>query len=1003
MGVDLKYSVVRDFPIIVRVPLLPLEEAFRAYRAGSLTSAIGAVIDDSRILAALYVASPTLYESLLSRFKRGETPPERSLQKALRYLIRMSARPTPFGLFAAVSSLPIDSTCTAILDSEEAHSHTRVDMAVVEQMVTEIERDHSGRNDLKLYMTDYYKRRGDFLVVFRNSPTNASLQYQIFKTTGLIKIVAAAAANGISVKELVQILTDELSIDDATANVAIDKLLDAGFLVSDVRSLFVRFDDKDILRRWAAYDSGRAPFVADLYNRLAAVNGARVSEQSASDYGELQSLLSSRFDARHGVFQTHSTVPISGTMSENVIHDAARLATLILYSRGTCSLSDTVNRLISRYEGEFLVPLMDLEGDVALEDLKVQSQAGHSYTTDGNRKMFHLLATAAAEGHNLVLSRQELLALLEPCEDNELPKEFEFAFHIVAKSKEAINRGEYLIVASPFLGSFGIGKSVGRLLHLLPEHHRRLKTRISDHDDGNTVPAEIIFVPNRPRTGNVCLSRSILNHEIQVGVHEYSEGVQRLPLQDLYVGVHDKRLFLWSSSLGRKVQPLRHDSLAAVGCGSDIINLLVMLPVDGLRNFTGGFALGDAENLAYNPRVTVDRLVLSPARWKVTSEDARDSSALKRWVHKNRVPRLLWLWTEGSQGDQRLLIDIESEIGLAEVCSALASVDKRAVKAGILEEAIGVEDSWLLDKNGAPYFAELIAPLALQRRNVNSQNGSLESYALRAERHLAGADGWLYFKLYCDEHLEDVLLRSLVLELVNDVKQTYHPSTWFFLRYSDQRSHLRIRFQLADPEEYAKCAESLWRRLSSAMKRGLVSDVVQAAYHRELERYGGPAGMEAGEAVFTADSDAALECLSANVSRPAIVAAAIEQAYYIVSDMLDGSLRCWLSESYKRPKQKLSAEQWETVRAIKQRINKAAYRDERLRAAIAAAKERVATDHKLVFLRSVIHMHFNRYGISGNSESEAMSILWQICSGLEALSQGIERSGHRDASTAGAV
>ena len=87
--------------------------------------------------------------------------------------------------------------------------------------------------------------------------------------------------------------------------------------------------------------------------------------------------------------------------------------------------------------------------------------------------------------------------------------------------------------------------------------------------------------------------------------------------------------------------------------------------------------------------------------------------------------------------------------------------------------------------------------------------------------------------------------------------QSHAVDRWFFLRYMDPRYHVRIRLH-GDPAELRPELEALAER---ALEGDLAHDAVFGTYTRELERYGGPHGIEPAERIFHADCDAVIELL----------------------------------------------------------------------------------------------------------------------------------------------
>src|ERR1700745_388903 len=80
---------------VVRAPLLPID----AYPSDEAHEA--RLRDDPRFRTALAVATPSL-SAALDRSATSDQERARLRGKLLRYMIRATTRPTPFGLFAGV-------------------------------------------------------------------------------------------------------------------------------------------------------------------------------------------------------------------------------------------------------------------------------------------------------------------------------------------------------------------------------------------------------------------------------------------------------------------------------------------------------------------------------------------------------------------------------------------------------------------------------------------------------------------------------------------------------------------------------------------------------------------------------------------------------------------------------------------------------------------------------------------------------------------------------------
>jgi thiopeptide-type bacteriocin biosynthesis protein len=117
---------------------------------------------------------------------------------------------------------------------------------------------------------------------------------------------------------------------------------------------------------------------------------------------------------------------------------------------------------------------------------------------------------------------------------------------------------------------------------------------------------------------------------------------------------------------------------------------------------------------------------------------------------------------------------------------------------------------------------------------------------------------WLFVKLYTSPATADQVLRDVVRPVVEQVLPAGAMDGWFFVRYGDPDWHLRLRFH-GDP---ARLASEVLLALQAA-SAPLLHDcrlwrIQLDTYEREVERYGGPAGIELAERLFQADSEAVL-------------------------------------------------------------------------------------------------------------------------------------------------
>lgn len=873
-----------------------LDAALAADRA-LLRCRLAAAISRPEVDEALFLASPSLHESLEIWRREPESPRGRRVETSLvRYFGRMSSRPTPFGLFAGLALVTAGPATRLRLDPRTAYRrHTRLDMDYLCALAAELERDPAFRRELRYrsntslhfaagrwrYVESRLRdglRSHHLVTVEANEFLDTALEHSEGRAS-LAEIAAAVAAADPD---------GEISQEDGEGFVA--ELIDRQLLVSDLEPAVTGPEPMEGLRRTLA----RGPVGSPIANRLAEVQqdldrlDARGLAAGAGSYREIEAKLAElpvkpRLDR---LFQVDlSTSAANSVLGEDVLAELARGAELLRRLGSSLSvdpLRTFREAFIARWGEEREVPLvtaLDEESGIGFGSGRgAQSEAAPllqgialprmaDSPPRWGRKEAWLLPRLEAlwrrGERELVLSEADVDALAWD-DAAPLPDAFHVGATLAAASEAALATGDFRILLSNASGPPG-ARMLGRFCHGDPALRRAVEAHLREEEAlaPEAVFAELIHLP-QGRVGNVLCRPVLRGAEIPFLGRSGAPPERQIPVQDLQVRVAGHRVELRSARLGRPVVPCltnAHNFDAPYTLG--LYRFLCYVQRQHLAHgvlWSWGALAGSA---GFLPRVRSGRLILSRARWRVPAEElkrlgaARSAAeryrAVQRWRQERGLPRHL------------LLVESEHEIPL-DFDNAL-SVESFVERAAAAPEAILAEPfpepAGLCARGPEGLFVhELVVPFVRTGDRPAAHPVPPVEAPPAFERSFPPGSEWLYAKLYTGPAGADRVLREAVAPLAERARREGWADGWFFLRYGDPDWHLRVRFQ-GDPGRLAGDLLPALREAAAPLQAdGTVWKLQLDTYEREVERYGGPAGMPLAERLFAADSEAVLEILA---------------------------------------------------------------------------------------------------------------------------------------------
>ncbi|XRE43305.1 Phosphoenolpyruvate carboxylase [Tenacibaculum discolor] len=120
---------------------------------------------------------------------------------------------------------------------------------------------------------------------------------------------------------------------------------------------------------------------------------------------------------------------------------------------------------------------------------------------------------------------------------------------------------------------------------------------------------------------------------------------------------------------------------------------------------------------------------------------------------------------------------------------------------------------------------------------------------------------WVYYKIYSGAKTCDKVLLDIVKPVSEYLYSKKIIDKWFFIRYSDPKHHIRVRFHLTDLNKINEVLSTLFKGLDYYYQKDVIWKIQLDSYNREIERYGANS-IKLAEDLFFYDSVMVLDFLS---------------------------------------------------------------------------------------------------------------------------------------------
>lgn len=874
----------KDEPVGIRVVFAP-EKEYRKDQNGDMAHTVP---QNPKAYEALMIASDSLAQAMK---RTGKSRKHDDLSAAvLKYDIRRTTRPTPYGLFSGVDACRFADQTDLTIRLSESRKRTRVDMGWLYHYIDKILDNGEIRKHVRVKMNNHCFKSGNRLwntyftaggAADKKTDASSSVRY-----TPPLAFLIENAAEYITFADLCRRLMETFGVFEEKARKYLDELLENGYLLAEIYPPALNTQPLDYVIQILEKTDAAAEelyYLKDLERKLIQFDGIQMGEGVSCYEAICESMKDKSEGTSYLQIDCRARVKGRGISAEvgTEIEKAANMLNTLLPANAEFSF-------LTKYKEEFLekygycteVPVMEMLDEVQ----GVGIPANYAYSlknsvrepvknpkVDAVRSLIHQKMAGISAGESVELTDGELAEALKDTGDsdrNQLLLSFEIFATLLAESEEDINRGNFQLQLSGCKFSSGALNSFGRFADLFTS------TEVSDSEilqreqellGEDYLIAELLEQPRQGALANINMGKSGADYQIALGMNACNEK-QEIAINDIYIGVDpDTNAFYAKSKKWNKRIYARTTHMMNYVYGSSVFRFLRDISsIAGKFQMYEAFKAFEDDKMPYYPRIIYGKCILSPARWLMKGEvlKKRDYTEWKElfqsWCEKWDTPEYVHL----VEGDNYLRLDLNRESHIQLLYEYVKKLDRI-----ILEEALDIEKNlWLCDENGDRHCCELVFPFVRINRNlkdIKKENPLVDTIRLRTEKEpyenetfrslFPGEMGWYYYRIYGVEKRVEEFLSCDLAEFMDILQKEHVITQHFFIRYKDMRHHVRLRLSVGKGNDTI-LLQRMGEWLIAERKKGILSDFALVPYDREIERYGGKKLIRYAEDCFCGDS-----------------------------------------------------------------------------------------------------------------------------------------------------
>ena len=787
---------------------------------------VNQVLVNKELKKAIYIASP-VFISNLKNIRKFSIKKQRKICLSLyKYILRAAYRATPFGSFAkigkAVLNKKLGEDCLKILGNSRSHIYLAPE--ILDYFYNEIlDILDFKKSYLKCYFNAATQNRRhffDFYLPSINEDASEGNRLYFYKNDVLNLLIDCLTKNSYTLSDLIFLLTSEFP--QYSESLVIDflkELLKQKLIILNIYPLDMNIDTVLQLIESSCKHLKCIEYLGSLLELMDSYSKSK----SLDILEKIDYLLHEIDTSEKYIINEELSTESSISLSNDKIRNITKFADFVMsdlnksYSRDRVQLEQYKNIFSERYGYYKSVNLVEL-----FDDIKgLGSPFSKDIVIDQNLIEEKLWEDELKTLYEFDEEKVFNLAKLKNANRNENIRGFDLNFNIYGSDKNFI-------------------LSLGRSAYSRTPRGYHGRFEFLELNEIHSFTHGIIYYPKDKKIKNVVTANKN-RYKNNIIINTYKNNDMDLSLSDVYVGISsNNEFYLHDNSGNRIIVDMR--GMMNLDLSNDYIKFLGLL--NSQTDQIGGF-LSKLESLSplHQKRIVFNNIIIIPEKWTLYQKLYKESSyeSLLEFLNRNGVPSQFAL----AINDQILTLDITRRLDL----ELLEEIFRKEEMIEIYEDL-----GFIYGRCPEGRFASELT-VTLFDNNIKSSDYRINPVIDNKDRFqkLLDGEGWFYVKLYCSKNLQNYLL-----EYIADYISTNCISNWFYIRYQDDRPHIRLRIYLHG--NGTNSLQEVFSFISIALTLEYIDDYSICPYEREYERYGA-GNYNLIEKFFMVDSKLCLDIL----------------------------------------------------------------------------------------------------------------------------------------------